>query len=1186
MELLGRLKTFRECINSSSSLSPNSLMFAEYVELVGEIMACGQGNSQCISFLIDSLLRCHQASTTSKNSTIKQDACGKEHDDACGKEEDGAVVGVPVKAFLKCHYIGTDASDELLLVKLINAIRIVNKHDTDPSVLKFVMKLVESKSVKDHPTSSFVSGSGGVRMTAECFLQELAADIRLLPVILKKCDADVEGGDDQSSSSPLIPILLRSMAIHAPLLCHDASNQENSVVIEGMLRTGLRHFTGRNGAASAAAVSLLLSIFCSLREVWGSPWAPHFEWFVRVTRENLLNSPSPNQQSTAASSTSSGSDGKIVLALESISQLSLALKDFLPRFFLHYDCNAEYGFGGTAALLDALLAFVSFTRDARKRDIALACKSSQVLCNLLDGISSSFPISKQQSSASPPSFSALSAGYVSHEELLRHKTQLAEVSKKWLESPKSALSLARHYNLLPMAGGNVATEELDDNAVAAFLQSHSSVLDKRVLGEYLVKHPRCLSAFLEHYNFPRGTLIDEAVREVLEAFRLPGESQQIDRVMETFARVYYRSQTHQSAEKSQGKGEEGECVFASQDAAFILAYSIIMLNTDQHNPQIKHRMTCEQFLKNNRGCNDGRDFPPEYLRGVFERIKGKAIVLPSEHASSGNFECAWSELRLKHASFSSNKASNAHDNGHVVNDLSLAVEGVKAPLLEEFARKAVEVLTPSLVHQNQRFMTDVQLEAVLCIASALIRALRRTSSSMADKKQSLGVISPPLNSSSHDYDSSHHNIGGVNCLQSVVGALLTASGYQTFFAAKTGNALPKYLGRVASLQRTLTCILQALSYPLDPKEERKREEEEKRDDSALPFIVPTAFYDLLAALVESRLIEVSEVLPSSSSSATTKPSSRSNDDAEEGAKEGIPALEYSPALSSITASSSNDQVSAAGSGPFSWFRSTAAASSPPPPPPAHHQTDTNNSVIVEAETAIPLAKAFVHQNLLPSILRVLHHSTSNDDDDDNNAISRGSCGFVGGDGACPQVLTRFTVELAYWQAMRSLIQKNIPKNISINGLAQSDGGDGLERAEECFPGLLLHLTSPSAATDGLAANALAKKSQGLVEVALVAMVKIGVKAGLSSSLALALERVCAQPSSVFRHVAEAVAESLLLGAPYHPYCPETDTQRYAQLSFNNSLTALLCFFTLCLLPCFAHCFSCVDGGMERCCGWR
>lgn len=49
-------------------------------------------------------------------------------------------------------------------------------------------------------------------------------------------------------------------------------------------------------------------------------------------------------------------------------------------------------------------------------------------------------------------------------------------------------------------------------------------------------------------------------------------------------------------------------LFASADAPYVLAYSIIMLTTDLHSPQVKNKMTKEQFIKNNRGINDSKVF--------------------------------------------------------------------------------------------------------------------------------------------------------------------------------------------------------------------------------------------------------------------------------------------------------------------------------------------------------------------------------------------------------------------------------------------------------------------------------------------------------------------------------------------------------------------------------------------------
>lgn len=73
-------------------------------------------------------------------------------------------------------------------------------------------------------------------------------------------------------------------------------------------------------------------------------------------------------------------------------------------------------------------------------------------------------------------------------------------------------------------------------------------------------------------------------------------------------------------------------VFPTADVAFILAFSIIMLNTDLHNPAIKEerRMTKDGFIRNNRGICDGQDLPQEMLLGIFDRIKTNPISLKED----------------------------------------------------------------------------------------------------------------------------------------------------------------------------------------------------------------------------------------------------------------------------------------------------------------------------------------------------------------------------------------------------------------------------------------------------------------------------------------------------------------------------------------------------------------------------
>lgn len=58
----------------------------------------------------------------------------------------------------------------------------------------------------------------------------------------------------------------------------------------------------------------------------------------------------------------------------------------------------------------------------------------------------------------------------------------------------------------------------------------------------------------------------------------------------------------------------------TKDAVYILAFAVIMLNTDAHNPQIKKKMTVKEFIHNNRGINDKQDFPPAFLEDLYNRI--------------------------------------------------------------------------------------------------------------------------------------------------------------------------------------------------------------------------------------------------------------------------------------------------------------------------------------------------------------------------------------------------------------------------------------------------------------------------------------------------------------------------------------------------------------------------------------
>ena len=69
-----------------------------------------------------------------------------------------------------------------------------------------------------------------------------------------------------------------------------------------------------------------------------------------------------------------------------------------------------------------------------------------------------------------------------------------------------------------------------------------------------------------------------------------------------------------------------------------------MLNTDQHNPQVKKKMT-EEFIRNNNAINGGKDLPRDYLSELFQSISNNAITLFAQSGSPSQMSTSrWIEL--------------------------------------------------------------------------------------------------------------------------------------------------------------------------------------------------------------------------------------------------------------------------------------------------------------------------------------------------------------------------------------------------------------------------------------------------------------------------------------------------------------------------------------------------------------
>lgn len=63
-----------------------------------------------------------------------------------------------------------------------------------------------------------------------------------------------------------------------------------------------------------------------------------------------------------------------------------------------------------------------------------------------------------------------------------------------------------------------------------------------------------------------------------------------------------------------------------------------MLNTDAHNPKVRVKMTLDQFISNNRGINNGKDLPPEFLRELYNNIVNNEIPLEHERTDISKWD--------------------------------------------------------------------------------------------------------------------------------------------------------------------------------------------------------------------------------------------------------------------------------------------------------------------------------------------------------------------------------------------------------------------------------------------------------------------------------------------------------------------------------------------------------------------
>lgn len=187
------------------------------------------------------------------------------------------------------------------------------------------------------------------------------------------------------------------------------------------------------------------------------------------------------------------------------------------------------------------------------------------------------------------------------------------------------MTIARkNFNMDPRKGMEYLLDhglvQSTSESVAEFL-FRGEGLRKSAVGDYLGENDpfnlEVLEKFCELHDFTDLILV-QALRQFLWSFRLPGESQKIDRMVNAFAKRYCANNPG---------------VFSSTDTCYILCFAIVMLNTSLHNRNVKNPLTLEGFISMYRGIDEGKDVPKELLESIYESIRTEPFQFPTDDGS-------------------------------------------------------------------------------------------------------------------------------------------------------------------------------------------------------------------------------------------------------------------------------------------------------------------------------------------------------------------------------------------------------------------------------------------------------------------------------------------------------------------------------------------------------------------------
>ena len=418
----------------------------------------------------------------------------------------------------------------------------------------------------------------------------------------------------------------------------------------------------------------------------------------QTSKENATGNTQLQSLMSTSNSSTSFTVGELEIILESLADL-LADLGFLPSLFASFDCDPSkgdivqpmikylsscmrytmvcesselsmLGLQEIGALIEQCYTQISFTMSQREELKTINITSTMNksshrndVNNLIESfdkqsvdtnqIDSSLSHRNKNNDNNNVEYNGNSTDWTELAEKLRltrlAKGILAEAAIKFSCKPQEGLKFLQKKGILPIP--------LTPSSVAKFLRIAPG-LPNECTGAFLGElgkdnpsyeadgkafHRSVLLSYVRSFEL-KGQTVLNCMRIFLSAFRLPGEAQQIDRILVAFSEYCHDGSI---------EGKNG--ILENPEVTYLLTFSMIMLNTDLHNPNVRadRKMTIAQFIKNNsfygEELNQTRNIPKEYLEEVYESLSLVPLRTERNDLNASITPEMWMDLQLQAA---------------------------------------------------------------------------------------------------------------------------------------------------------------------------------------------------------------------------------------------------------------------------------------------------------------------------------------------------------------------------------------------------------------------------------------------------------------------------------------------------------------------------------------------------------